>query len=379
MFFCTKYIENDIPLCITNKLNMSICNWSNLPEGVVTLVASKLDGPRKDVIRALRGVCKPWRADIAVAVTKATMLEGAEAPVWQVLQKTPKLRSLTVVRASIKQCETLLAEIRIVKKLVPELESFVFDKCVLARCKMPLSECLGKSTRELTLISCWLDHISIENLCDFQNLTSLTYVNDPQFYWDDDELYSICVEVFTNLPSLQSLSVSYLTIDLDTEPNLPNVTSLSLDECIIGHPNFLRGLPRLENLTLKGTTFIDDSDIVNELPVSITALNICSLNDTPHIAYESFCRLGSRLPLLSSLHVRGDAVVSDVRLDVIASMPSLTRLSLVDCILVTDAGLMNLARSASLTWLEIKECEDVTQEGVDALRAAAPSIEIVLD
>jgi hypothetical protein len=358
---------------------MSICNWSNLPEGVVTLVASHFDGQRKDVIRALRGVCKPWRADIAVAVTKATMPKGAEAPVWQVLQKTPKLRSLTVVEASEEQCKTLLAEIRIVKKLVPELESFVFDKCVLSLCKMPLSECLGKSTRELELRSCCLSHISIAKLCDFQHLTSLTYVNDPQFYDDDDEFW-ICVEVFTNLPSLQSLSVTYLTIDLDTEPNLPNVTSLSLEECIIGHPNFLRGLLRLEDLNLKGTTFMDDSDVVTELPVSITALNIRSLHDTSGtITYEGFCRLGSRLPLLSSLHVGGDGVVSDEVLAVISRMHSLTRLSLVDCILVTDAGLVHLARSASLTWLEIKECEDVTREGVDALRAAAPSIEIVFE
>ncbi len=71
-------------------------DWRNLPEGVVTLVVSTFDGPRSDVLRVLRGVCKPWCADITV--TKATVHAGAEATIGRVLQNMPNLQSLTVVK-----------------------------------------------------------------------------------------------------------------------------------------------------------------------------------------------------------------------------------------------------------------------------------------
>jgi len=360
---------------------MSICNWSNLPEGVVTLVASKFDGQRKDVIRALRGVCKPWRADISVAVTKATIPKGSEAPVWQVLQTTPKLRSLTVVEASEEQCKTLLAEIRIVKKLVPELDSFVFDDCELDQCRMPLSECLGKSTRELTLMNCGFEYYSIDRFCDFQRLTSLntnvceTYLRNNDFYL---RFWRV---IFTELPSLQVLCLEGFQICLSTltvAPNLPNLTSLTLTDCDIHNPDFLRGLPCLEHLDLDRTHFTE-SDLVNQLPVSITSLKICNSEyGKSMILPEGFARLASRLPLLSALHLGCDDKVTDDVLKTIASMPSLTRLSVVDCIHVTDTGISNLTRS-KLEYLEIQDCPNTTHECVYALRAAASAIDIIYE
>ena len=90
-----------------------------------------------------------------------------------------------------------------------------------------------------------------------------------------DDLRKAANNAYIVLQSYRKVAICF-GLAHSTETNLPNVTSLSLEECIIGHPNFLRGLLRLEDLNLKGTTFMDDSDVVTELPVSITALNIRS-------------------------------------------------------------------------------------------------------
>ena len=179
-------------------------NWSKLPEGVVALVASHFDGTRSDVIRALRGVCKPWSAEVTAGITKATTIEWASAPVWQVLQKTPKLRSLTVKGS---QGETLLAEIRIVKKLVPELKSFVFEGCDLTNNRMPLSLCLGEHTQELTLDSCYFDDCSFEDIENFTHLTYLKFV--PNEDYDDEVILnqSLWKSIFT---------VNYISREWDT-------------------------------------------------------------------------------------------------------------------------------------------------------------------
>ena len=241
-------------------------NWSNLPEGVVSLVAAKFDGERSKVIRALRGVCKPWLAEITAGITKATMPKRAEAPIWQVIQKTPKLQSLIVTEASNEQCETLLAEIRIVKPLLPELKSFAFSHCELWNCRMSLSECLGEHTRELKLVDC-----SIENKLDFKHLTSLTV--DAYAFQLSDKDSSLWTAIFTNLPSLQFLYLEHFwTNDKVLIPNLPNLTSLTIKDSEIRHAEFLGGLPRVDYLDLYSSEFTDYvGDFVTLLPVSTTA------------------------------------------------------------------------------------------------------------
>ena len=354
-------------------------SWSNLPEGLVKLVASRCDGPRSDVIRALRGVCKPWSAEITAGITKATTIEWADAPVWQVLQKTPKLRSLTVVGS---QGETLLAEIRIVKKLVPELKSFVFKNCDLTNNRMPLSLCLGEHTQELTLDYCDFDDCSFEDIENFRHLTYLKFVPKNIDVDDEDEQEMkrfIWKTIFTELPSLQSLCIMYYYTETDNsiQSNLPNLTSLIINYSYINCPGVLRGLFRLEHLDLKGIRSEASIDFELLLPKSITSLNIydSELSEYPN----NYKGVAERLKSLTSLHIGRDWRVTDEELAAFGSMPSLTRLSVADCDNVTDNGLMNLARSASLTWLEIKRMRGCHTGGVDALRAAAPSIEIVFE
>ena len=358
-------------------------NWSNLPEGVITLVASKFDGPMSDVIRALRGVCKPWRADISVAVTKATKPERAEAGVQEVLKTTPKLRSLTVTGSEGEASETILADISIARKLVPELKSFVFDLCDLSSCSMPLSECLGTNTRDLNLASCSLDRCSVKNLCDFQHLTSLAVRPMDGLFQNTDEFDIIWDAIFTELPSLQILCIDNFVksdgvFDITSSmANLPNLTSLSIIHSYINRPEFMRNLPRLEHLDLDSTRFLDpDNRFVYEIPEYITSLNICKHEfdeDMYLVPYDGLARLG----LLSSLQIGDDDEVADDVLAVIAGLPSLTRLSISSCCNVVDTGLMSLVRS-KLVWLELIHCIYVTQEGVDALRAALPGIEVVV-
>ena len=352
-------------------------NWKNVPEGVLTVIALRFDGPRPDVIRALRAVCKPWNAEITAGITRATMLEGAEAPVWQVLQKTPKLQCLTVVGSKGEASKTLLAEIRIVKKLVPELNSFVFSDCELSNCSMPLSACLGKNTRELTIDYCDLNYDSIEDMDDFQHLIYLKLIHRDE-YDNNDLNHGISNAIFTLLPSLQTLSIQYFPPAIVISSNLPNLTSLSINNSIIESPEFLRGLLRLEHIDLNETEFLhDDAEFVREIPESITSLSIYKSElDESTINYEG---IAERLASLTSLRIGRDDDVTDEELAAFGSMPSLTRLSVADCDNVTNYGLMSLARSANMSLLEIKRCEYVTQEGVDALRAAVPGLDIVFE
>ena len=358
-------------------------DWSNLPEGVVTLVAEKFNGQRSEVIRALRRVCKPWRADISVAVTKATMPERAEAGVQGVLQNTPKLRSLTVKGSEGESSETILEDIRIAKNLVPELESFVFDYCDLSSYRLPLSECLGKNTRYLELADCSLDRCSVQNLRDFQQLTSLTVRPMDGLFQNTDEFDIIWDAIFTELPSLQILRIDNFVksggvFDITSSmANLPNLTSLSIIHSYINRPMFMRDLPRLEHLDLDETRFLDpDTHFVDEIPEYITSLNICKHEfdeGMNQIHYDGL----ARLVLLSSLKIGNDDEVTDDVLAAIADLPSLTRLSIGHCFNVVDTGIMSLVRS-KLVWLELIHCRYVTQEGVDALRAALPMLEIVV-
>lgn len=361
-------------------------DWKNLPEGVVTLVASHFPGPRPDAIRALRNICKPWSAEITAGITKGTLelwdilelgdLQEAAAPVYKVLQKTPRLRSLTVMSEG-NASETLLLEIGILKPLVPELKSFVFYRCQLSNRRTALSEYLGENTTELEMLRCYIDICTIQNLHNLRHLTSLTVHMDES---DDNDLkLSLCDEVFMCMPSLQVVCVTCVMIHLiGGSPDLPNLTWLSITDSEIRNPrSLLSGLTRLEHLDLNRTEFLSDLE-VNDLPVSITSLKFCNLDYNPSLILANadwFSILASRLPLLSSLHIAEDIEVTDDVLAAIGRMPSLTRLSTVECYQITDTGLMNLVRS-KLVWLKIQGCDQVTQQGVDALQAVVPRLEI---
>jgi len=352
-----------------------MADWAKLPEGVVTIVAAKLDGPRWQMVPLLGSVCKPWRADIIV--TKAIMPRGAEVPVWQVLQKTPKLQSLTVIGSDGEASRSLLEEIRNFLHLVPELDIFVFSDCELKNCEMPLSWCLRKKTRELTLDRCSLTSCTIHQLDYFQHLTSLTVklFRYTCYYPTTEFNIGLWNTIFTELPSLQSFCLHYFDNDstIAVSPNLPNLTSLSINNSSIRRPYFLRGLLSLKHLDFKFAVLPNkeiDIDIMSVFPETITSLNLLCSN--------TLFRHTSRLESLSSLSLESEVKVTDAVIAEFESMPSLTRLSLkkLDCI--TDAGLMNLARSSKLERLEIILCKQVTQLGVFALHAAAPSLNIVL-
>ncbi len=274
------------------------------------------------------------------------------------MQKTPKLRSLTVKGS---EGQTLLAEIRIVKKLVPELKSFVFEDYDLTNNRMPLSLCLGEHTQELTLDSCYFDDCSFEDIKNFKHLTYIKFVpNDDLEDEDEDEMKRfIWKTIFTGLPSLRSLCINHYYADNDDiHCNLPNLTSLRLNYSHLYRPDFLRGLFRLEHLDVKGTEFVPSgTDFALSIPKSITSLNMYKTELTEvSINYEG---VTERLASLTSLHIGLDEEVTDEELVAFGSMPSLTRLSVADGDNVTDDGLKSPARS-KLSWLEIKRCEDVT-------------------
>ena len=354
-----------------------MADWTNLPEGVVTLFAAKIDGPRSDVIRAFRGVCKPWREDISMAVTKATMLEGAEAGVQQVLKTTPKLLSMTVAGTA---WATLLTDIRAVKQLVPELTSFVFDLCDLYSCDTPISQCLVETTTILELRYCHIKRCTIVNIEYLRSLTSLTlYMTGLE---SEETQASICASVFSLMPSLRFIELGTCEMRMDNirSIDLPNLTWLGVNNSTIWHPEFLSGLTHLEHLDLRSTNVAEYAgDLPADLPSSITSLDLHTEQYCEkHILTEGFFRLASRLKLLSSLKLGMDDQVTNGVLRAFGNVESLTQLSLYDCPRVTDHGLMNLARSR-LKLLEIQYCWRITQEGVDALRAAAPTIDIVFN
>jgi hypothetical protein len=301
-----------------------------LPECVVTLVASQFDGPRSDAFRTIRGVCKPWRADFAV--TKATVPEGAEATIGRVLQSLPNLQSLTVVKNT---SENLMTDIRLIERRVPELKRFVFDECDLYRCRQPLSKCLPTHTRELELSYCRLDNRVIKNLHRPRCLVSLTVHIDAEANdIDDGSMSSFCSEVFTLMPSLRLLDLDHFYMETDDtrEPDLPDLTSLTIAGSVVSSQVFIGGLPRLEHLDLESTYFknvsMGGSFWVQYLPVSITSLNIRnSYPGESKILSARFEILASRLPFLSTLELGSDDQVTNDVLAVIGGMRSLSSLS----------------------------------------------------
>jgi len=334
-------------------------DWSNLPEGVVTLFAEKFNGPRSDVVRALRRVCKPWSAEITAGITMATMFHGAQAGVEQVLKTTPKLRSLKVTGNTR---ETLLTDIRSVKHLVPELKSFAFDRCDLYSCDTPISQCLTETTTGLDVRHCILKPTTVSGFHELRNLTSLTMLLTG--FESDGTRASICASVFSLMPSLRfvELAVCDMRMDNVRASDLPNLTRLSIIHSVIWHPEFLRGLTRLEHLNLSRTHIaVYAGDLPADLPASITSLDLCTRYwNEPKILTEGFFRLASRLTLLSSLDLGTDYQVTNGVLAALGSMPSLTRLSIFECRRVTDAGLASLARS-KLVLLELIHCSYVTR------------------
>jgi hypothetical protein len=351
--------------------------WRNLPEGVVALVAAKFDGPRSDVVRALRRVCKPWSAEITTGIARATMFDGAEAGVQHVLKTTPKLRSLKVTGTT---WETLLADIRSVKHLVPELKSFVFDRCDLYSCETLISQCLTETTTGLDVRHCTLKRTTVSGFHELRKLTSLTPLLTG--FESTGTRASLCAYVFSLMPSLRFVELGMLEMRMENvrASDLPNLTRLSIRHSVIWHPDFLRGLTRLEHLNVSRTHIVEyDGDLPADLPTSITSLDLCNMPWNEHkILTEGLFRLASRLTLLSSLDLGTDDQVTNGVLAALGSMPSLTRLYLYNYGNVTDAGLASLAPS-KLFWLELRYCSRMTREGVDALRATAPCIEIVYD
>ena len=303
--------------------------WASLDEGLLPLVASKLQKNEQRNLGPARLACRQWAAEFSLGCSRLEVngkgpagwekrFCGLQELTWLYPENTgkpwPKLKSLRLERFRD-------GDLQILKNL-PSLAS-------------------------LDLASFSLTDVGLKELSDLPTLTCLS-------------LSGCCNITDTGLKELNGYMSPLTSLNLR---GCDKITNAGLKE--LGHLSSLTSLDlsRCSNITNGGIKEL------RHMP-ALTSLNFHSCYN---ITDAGLKELGQIAPL-ASLKLSGCYHITDVGLKELKYMPSLTDLNLTACYGITDKGLKELEGMSALTSLNLTGCSRITDAGLKELVRRLPCL-----
>ena len=379
-------------------------SWGRLDQGILPLIASRLQEKGQKNLGPARLVCRQWAAELPEGCTTLSVQgmgpagwelrfcgleelnwwqpETAAGPSW------PKLRSLSLTSCrggdlgmlrnvsaltflGLTSYDITDAGLKDLRNM-PNLASLDLSLCIYITDE-GLKELGGLSClTSLRLVSC--DGITDEGLKGLGHMPNLTSLNLPSCSKVTDAVLKDLGHM-TKLTSLDlRLCFKITDAGLKGLRDMPNLTSLDLSYCSkitdaglkdLGH------MPNLSSLNLSSDWCITDAGLkhLGRMP-KLISLRVSGCHKITAAGLKDLGHLST----LTSLSLARCSKITDAGLEELVHMSALASVNLSDCIKITAAGLKHLGHMPNLASLDLSGCSEVTNGGLQELKELNSSL-----
>ena len=302
--------------------------WESLDEGLLPLIAYRLQETYQRSLGSARLACRQWAAELVQGCTRLKV-KGKGPPDWE--HRFCGLKEL-VWLAPENVGQSLPATLRSLRLRRCRDEDLLMLRGLTDLVSLDLSQCRRTQTTGIT---------GLEELELVPNLTSLDLS-------ECDGIMDVDLEELGHISALASLNLSRTNITdegLKHLKHMTNITSLDLSDCCDISDE---GLKHLKHMT------------------NITSLSLESRNLSLMITDEGLKEL-KNFSFLASLSLERNERITDEGMKELKEMPCLTSLNLRKCLNLTNEGLEELQYMSNLTSLDLGECE-ISDAGVRHLQ-----------